>query len=92
MNRLSKPPSTRTISTDPGLLSPQELLKSHKDGRRRTLEDIIAKTQTQDFGDYFVRQSCIERCRENIRWFIDNARLKISVSFHSATSFKHGIQ
>jgi hypothetical protein len=71
--------STRTISADPGLLSPEELLKNHKDGRRRTLEEIIAKKHALRENEYFMG-SLAQRCRDYVRWFLDNARLKISVS------------
>lgn len=70
---------TRTVSADPGLMSPEELLKTHKNGRRKTLEDIIAKREmdaNETYPQYFLK-----RCREWVRWFLDSARLKISVSF-----------
>jgi len=69
---------SRTISTDPGLLSPEELLKSHSGGRRRTLEELIARSQhVSDDEDLLPWH---RRCRDNVKWFLDNARLKISVS------------
>lgn len=76
-----QPLATRTISADPGLLSPEELLKSHKDGRRRTLEELIAQQTLNASGNY--PRAFIQRCRENVRWFLDSARLKLSVSWHS---------
>ena len=71
--------STRTISADPGLLSPEELLKSHKDGRRKTLEDLIAKNNSSPANNKYP-QTFFKQCRAYIKWFLDNARLKISVS------------
>ena len=70
----------RTISTDPGLLSPEDLLKSHKDGRRKTLEAIIANRNCFSASETQSRP-LTQQCREYIRWFLDSAKLKISVSF-----------
>ena len=70
--------SLRTVSTDPGLMSPQQLLKSHKDGRRKTLEQLIAmKESSQEFKE---PSSFLKICRDYVRWFLDSAHLKISVS------------
>lgn len=75
---MSNQTSLRTVSADPGLLSPEQLLKSHKDGRRKTLEDLIAmKESPQKFKE---SSSFLKICRDYVRWFLDSARLKISVS------------
>lgn len=68
---------SRTVSIDPGLLSPEELLTRHQGGRRRTLEGLIGKHQHSFEEGYAIRH----RCREYVRWFLDSARLKISVRF-----------
>ena len=67
----------RTVSTDPGLMTPEELLASHKGGRRKTLEKIIAKHKTVERNS---AASFLTNARDKIRWFLDHARLKISVS------------
>ena len=71
---------TRTVSADPGLMSPEQLLKSHKDGRRKTLEDIIAMKDSE-LKNLNKSPSFLKTCRDYVRWFLDSARLKISVSF-----------
>lgn len=76
--------NTRTISVDPGLLSPEELLKSHKDGRRKTLEAIIAKRNCASLSEAESRHFR-QKCREYINWFLDSAKLKISVSSMNQT-------
>jgi hypothetical protein len=67
---------SRTISVDPGLLSPEELLSRHEGGRRKSLEGLIEKQQTV-FND---GKPIHLLCRQHMRWFLDSARLKISVS------------
>lgn len=81
-------PPTRTISTDPGLLSPEELLRSHKNGRRRTLEEIIAKRNFLHLNEP-KPQRFLQKCREYIRWFLDSARLKISVSIQLLSNYDY---
>jgi hypothetical protein len=67
---------SRTISVDPGLLSPEELLAHHQGGRRRSLEGFIEKQRTVSSNGTPIHL----RCRKYVRWFLDSARLKISVS------------
>lgn len=66
----------RTVGYDPGLLSREELLAAHTGIRRRTLEELIANEK-------FDRQSgiaiLVERAVMALRWFINNAQLRISV-------------
>ncbi len=69
---------TRTVSADPGLMTPEDLLKSHKDGRRKSLEELIAKNQASNTKR---KSSYLKKCRDCVRWFLDSARLKISVSY-----------
>eukprot|EP00592_Proboscia_alata_P007332 CAMPEP_0194354602 /NCGR_PEP_ID=MMETSP0174-20130528/2717_1 /TAXON_ID=216777 /ORGANISM="Proboscia alata, Strain PI-D3" /LENGTH=893 /DNA_ID=CAMNT_0039123605 /DNA_START=273 /DNA_END=2951 /DNA_ORIENTATION=+ len=69
-------PGTRSVSVDPGLMTPEELL-AENGGRRKTLEKIIAKN------NMLLRrgpkqQSYHERFKEHLRWFLDNAKAKIS--------------
>jgi hypothetical protein len=67
---------TRVEHIDPGLLSPEELLLEHKGGRRKSLEKLIEKQHS----------ICLEKepwnhiCRDYVCWFLDSARLNISVS------------
>lgn len=68
---------TRIVSADPGLLTPEELLLQ-QGGRRKTLEQLIAKHKNLPTAE--DRLPLHQRCRESIRWFLDAARLKISVS------------
>jgi len=69
--------STRTVSADPGLLSNEELLA--RTGRRRTLEELIAKEKlnrlisTRDRASAFARKA-----KKKVRWFIEHAQIKIS--------------
>ena len=66
----------RTVGYDPGLLSREELLATHHPSRRRTLEELIASEKN-------CRQSrtviLLKRVVKAVRWFIDNAQLRISV-------------
>jgi len=69
----------RIVYTDPGLLSPEQLLEN-AGGRRRSLEYIIARhsnKKKKTFSDYALEW------KEAGTWFLDHARVKISVSFHS---------
>ena len=75
--------STRTVSADPGLLSNEELLARNTGRRRRTLEELIAKEQLKRFVSTRERFSDLfKRAKKKVRWFIDHAQLKISVSHH----------
>ena len=72
--------SSRTVSADPGLLSNEELLERNK-GRRRTLEELIAKEQMKRFISTKEKASILfKKAKKRVRWFIDHAQLKISVS------------
>jgi len=66
----------RTVGYDPGLLSREELLATHHPSRRRNLEELIASEKN-------CRQSrtviLLKRVVKAVRWFIDNAQLRISV-------------
>jgi hypothetical protein len=66
----------RTVGYDPGLLSREELLAAHTGTRRRTLEELITNEK-------FNRQSgaviLLERAVMALRWFVDNAQIRISV-------------
>jgi hypothetical protein len=69
---------SRTVSADPGLLSPEELLAIHKGGRRKTLEQLIAEQRTKEQQND-PNNTIVSRCRAKVQWFLDNAHLKISV-------------
>ncbi|KAL7552266.1 hypothetical protein ACHAWF_015498 [Thalassiosira exigua] len=70
--------ATRTVSADPGLLSHEELL-ARNSGRRRTLEELIAKEQLNRLTSTRDRVSLLfKRVRKKVRWFIDNGQVKIS--------------
>lgn len=71
--------STRTVSADPGLLSHEELLA--RTGRRRTLEELIAKEKMDRINNTHGRAlALVRKAKKKVRWFIDNAQIKISVS------------
>jgi hypothetical protein len=74
----------RTVSTDPGLLSNEELLV--KLGNRRfTLERIIAKERPKELSSLsVVADGILRKARKRVRWFVDHAQLKISVRSRTA--------
>ena len=80
----------RIISTDPGLLTPEQLFEDNDYGnRRKSFEKLIANGQ--GFDSVEQRVPFHQQCRDSIRWFLDVARLKLSVSlrrrgrlFHSS--------
>ena len=73
-------PSTRTVSADPGLLTNEELL-AQTNGRRRTLEELIAKEKLTRLTSAQDRVSLLfKKARRKVRWFVDHAQIKISVS------------
>jgi hypothetical protein len=81
-NDMDKPNDVRTVSADPGLLSNEELLKKLPGNRRFTLEQIIANEKV--LKDRSSLASTLHRifkkARKRVRWFVDHAQLKISVS------------
>lgn len=80
--------NVRTVSADPGLLSNEELLQ--KLGNRRfTLEQIIANDKLLKNQSSFVQMGhrVFKNCRKRVRWFVDHAQLKISVSISSFVEF-----
>lgn len=70
----------RTVSMDPGLMTAEELLANSKGGRRKTLEDIIARHEYSSLYPMKFRWSCCTHLRKHVLWFIDKGRLQISVS------------
>jgi hypothetical protein len=66
----------RTVGYDPGLMSREELLATHHPSRRRTLEELIASENLSRRSTTVV---LLKRVVKAIRWFIDNAQLRISV-------------
>mmetsp|Transcript_47653 Transcript_47653/g.144104 ORF Transcript_47653/g.144104 Transcript_47653/m.144104 type:complete len:96 (+) Transcript_47653:323-610(+) len=75
---MESPGSKRIISADPGLMTPEQLLAAHKGGRRRTLEQLIAKHNQLNLSD--GRETILSELRRKTKWFLDQARIKISVS------------
>jgi len=81
--------STRTVSADPGLLSHEQLLQRNKGGRRRTLEELIAKEKLNRISSASDQASLMfKKVKRKIRWFVDHAQLKISVSRKFALCLK----
>ena len=74
----------RTVSVNPGLLSPEELLKRHKGGRRKTLEALIARSVSSLGLNIKTRNQIYQ---EKARWFLDDARVKFSVSVERSLQF-----
>lgn len=70
----------RTVSTDPGLMTAEELLANSTGGRRRTLEKIIAQHESSSLYRNRLRWACFTSLRERVHWFISKGRLHISVS------------
>ena len=75
--------STRTVSADPGLLSNEELLKQHTGRRRRTLEALVARESIGGLTSSTKEKASMlfQRARTKVRWFIEHAQIKISVSY-----------
>lgn len=71
-------PIRRIVAKDLGLLSPEDLLQRHSGGRRRSLEMLIEENRTQK--KKINMSIYLEGLREKVRWAIDHARIKISVS------------
>lgn len=74
-------PTRRIVSADPGLMSAEELLSSHKGGRRRSLERMIALNKQAYSAE--SRAQMMARVKEKVRWFLEHARVQISVSWCS---------
>ena len=76
--------STRTVSADPGLLSNEELLKQHTGRRRRTLEALVARESIGGLTSSTKEKASMlfQRARTKVRWFIEHAQIKISVSYY----------
>ena len=77
--------STRTVSADPGLLSNEELLKQIPTGkRRRTLEALVARESIGGLTSSTKEKASMlfQGARTKVRWFIEHAQIKISVSYY----------
>ena len=72
-------PLRRTVSADPGLLSTEELLSRQKGERRKSLEKLAAM-HTQESSKE-AKTPTIARMKQKVRWFLEHARIKISVSY-----------
>ncbi len=66
----------RTVGYDPGLLSREELLAAHTGTRRRTLEELIANEKLNRQSGTVI---LLERAVMALRWFVENAQIRISV-------------
>lgn len=78
----------RTVSADPGLLSNEELLEMLGD-RRLTLKRIIAREKSKERSSVLpIGERILESARKRVRWFVDQAQLKISASDTSALGQK----
>lgn len=60
-------------------MSPEQLLAAHKGGRRRTLEQLIAKHSQLNL-EQGQEATLLSEFRKKTKWFLDQARIKISVS------------
>ena len=78
----NEPKNVRTVSADPGLLSNEELLKELPRNRRFTLEQIIANDKLLRNQSSLAQMGrrLVKKMRQRVRWFVDHAQLKISVS------------
>jgi hypothetical protein len=81
---MGKPSDVRTVSADPGLLSNEELLKKLPGNRRFTLEQIIANEKLTKDRSSLAKSAhrIFKKARKRVRWFVDHAQLKISVSLN----------
>ena len=73
-------PSRTITAGDPGLLSNEELL-AKSGGRRRTLEELIAKDDALSKSS--TKQKALllfQRAKQKTKWILDHAQIKISVS------------
>ena len=71
-------PLRRTVSADPGLLSTEELLASQKGERRKSLERLVAMHNQEQSKE--AKIPILARIKEKVRWFLEHARIKVSVS------------
>ena len=83
------PEPVRIVSTDPGLLTHQQLLATcEENGRRKSYESYVAKQHSRrNLVGEGSRLSWNKYCREHIKWFLDSARLKVSVSMNLLSLF-----
>ena len=75
-------PSRTITAGDPGLLSNEELL-AKSGGRRRTLEELIAKDDALLGSKSSTKEKAsllFQRAKQKTKWLLDHAQIKISVS------------
>ena len=74
-------PSRTITAGDPGLLSNEELL-AKSGGRRRTLEELIAKDDALGSKSSTKQKASLlfQRAKQKTKWILDHAQIKISVS------------
>lgn len=89
---VDKPSDMRTVSADPGLLSNEELLKKLPGSRRFTLEQIIANDKLLKNKSSLPQlvSRVLKKARKRVRWFVDHAQIKISVSDNYVSSNRQG--
>ena len=73
----------RTVSTDPGLMTMEQLLDNQKGVGRKTLEQIIAKNGSRLLTAENISRNPFANVRKRIKGFLDDDCLKISVSIFS---------
>lgn len=73
----------RTVSTDPGLMTMEQLLDNQKGVGRKTLEQIIAKNGSRLLTTENISRNPFANVRKRIKGFLDDDCLKISVSIFS---------
>lgn len=81
-NEIDRSANVRTVSADPGLLSNEELLEKLPVNRRFTLEQLIANDKLLKDRSSLAHMSrrVLKKARKRVRWFVDHAQIKISVS------------
>ena len=75
-------PSRTITAGDPGLLSNEELL-AKSGGRRRTLEELIAKDDALLGSKSSTKEKAsllFQRAKQKTTWLLDHAQIRISVS------------
>lgn len=78
MSERRKNDSKRIIATDPGLMTPEELLAC-QGGRRKSLAMLIAQHKKSRMKEENQSVSIVSMIRNKIKWFLDTASLRISV-------------
>lgn len=70
--------TTRTISTDPGLLSVEELLAAQSESQQTALRQLAAQYKNGD-EDSHGFSLILRILKDKVHWILDRAGLKIKV-------------